>query len=214
MKLKSLDDCRLYAFVDTAYLDGRDPSVLAQQLCEGGADLVQVRAKDWPLAEVRRLAEKVIPVTQAAGVRLVINDHVEVARDIGAEACHLGQEDFFAAGHQQMAELRHGSFPREFGLSTHSPDQAQRAVAAVPDYVAIGPVFPTGTKPGRPAVTLEYVHWATAHLSLPWFAIGGITLENLDEVLAAGARRVCVVSAILQAPKVAKACSEFRRRLR
>lgn len=211
--MKPLNECRLYAFVDTAYLDGRDPSILARQLCDGGADLVQVRAKDWPVTEVRRLAEKIIPVTQAAGVRLVINDHVQLAGEIGAEVCHLGQEDFFDAGHVQVGELRHRAFPREFGLSTHSPDQARRAVAAGPDYVAIGPVFPTGTKPGRPAVTLDYVRWAAAHLSLPWFAIGGITLENLDEVLAAGATRVCVVSAILRAPKVVEACGEFRCRL-
>jgi thiamine-phosphate pyrophosphorylase len=79
--------------------------------------------------------------------------------------------------------------------------------------VAIGPVFATGTKPAAKPVTLEYVRWAAANVTLPWFAIGGINLTTVDEVVAAGARRICVVSAILNAPDVAKACREFHRRL-
>jgi thiamine-phosphate pyrophosphorylase len=78
----------------------------------------------------------------------------------------------------------------------------------------VGPVYPTATKPTARAVTLEYVRWAAAQVRIPWFAIGGINLGNLDEVLAAGARNICVVSAILQAPDVQKACQEFRDRLR
>ena len=95
----------------------------------------------------------------------------------------------------------------------HAPDQALLALAAGPDYLAIGPVYATPTKPGRPGVTLDYVRWAAAHVTIPWFAIGGITLQNLDEVLAAGAERICVVSAILRAPDIAKACQQFRERL-
>ena len=86
-------------------------------------------------------------------------------------------------------------------------------MAAGPDYLAIGPVYATGTKPTAKPVTLEYVRWATANVSIPWFAIGGINLKNLDEVLAAGARRVCVVSASLNAPDIARATAEFRERL-
>jgi thiamine-phosphate pyrophosphorylase len=99
------------------------------------------------------------------------------------------------------------------GLSTHSPEQAKRALAAEPDYLAIGPVYATGTKPMAKPVTLEYVRWAAVNVNIPWFAIGGIHLGNLDDVLAAGAKRICVVSAILNAQNVAKACAEFRRRL-
>lgn len=99
------------------------------------------------------------------------------------------------------------------GLSSHAPPQAERAAAAGAAYVAIGPVHATPTKPGRAPVTLDYVRWAATNVTIPWFAIGGITLTNLDEVLAAGATRICVVSAILNAPDVAQACREFRRRL-
>jgi len=101
----------------------------------------------------------------------------------------------------------------KIGLSTHSPDQAKRALAAGPDYIAIGPVYATGTKPTAKPVTLEYVRWAAENVKIPWFAIGGINLENLGDVLASGAQRICVVSAILNAPDVAKACAEFRKRL-
>jgi thiamine-phosphate pyrophosphorylase len=90
-------------------------------------------------------------------------------------------------------------------------------LAAGPDYIAIGPVYATGTKPMAKPVTLEYVRWAAAPqsgINIPWFAIGGINLENLDDVLATGAKRICVVSAILNATDVMKACAEFRRRLR
>jgi len=211
--MKTLADGRLYTFVDTAYLHGRDPAELARQLCACGSDLIQLRAKGASLDEVRRLTAAVLPVTRAAGVPLVINDHLEIAREFGAEFCHLGQEDFFDAGHRLVSELRAPGDTLRYGLSTHEPGQAQRAIAAGADYIAIGPVYATATKPGARPVTLEYVRWAAAHVPGPWFVIGGINLQTLDEVLAAGARNICVVSAILNAPDVARACREFRARL-
>jgi thiamine-phosphate pyrophosphorylase len=210
---RPLRDCRLYTFVDTAYLAGRDPVAIAKSLCDAGADLVQLRAKNLPPDEVLRLAEQILPVTNAARVRLVINDHLAVARLVRAPVLHLGQEDFFDHGHQHVSEVGASDGALEVGLSTHAPLQAVRAVAAGADYIAIGPIYATGTKPTAAPVTLDYVRWAAANIAIPWFAIGGINLRNLDEVLGAGATRVCVVSAILNAPDVAAACREFRRRL-
>lgn len=213
MRMKPLADCRLYAFVDTAYLHGRAPEVLAQQLCDGGAEVIQLRAKHSPLDEVRRMAEALLPVTRAAGAYLVINDHLSVTQEVGADMCHLGQEDFFDAGYEHVDELRAPQSEIRIGLSTHAPAQAQRALAAGADYVAIGPVYATDTKPTASPVTLDYVRWAAAEVKIPWFAIGGINLDNLADVLAAGATRICVVSAILNAKNAAHACAEFRRRL-
>ena len=211
--VKHIADCRLYTFVDTAYLNGRGITELARQLCDGGSDLIQLRAKSSPSHEIRRLAESILPITDRFGIGLVINDHPEVATEVGAQFCHLGQEDFFDAGHRQATDIT-GQPPRfKLGLSTHSPEQAIRAIQAGPDYIAIGPVYATGTKPSALPVTLDYVRWATSNVSLPWFAIGGITLTNLEEVLAAGARRICVVSAILNTPDVTRACQQFRERL-
>lgn len=211
---KSLADCRLYAFIDADYLRDRSPVQLARILCENGADIVQLRAKSWPSARIRGTAAELLDVTRPNGVRLVVNDHPDAARVSGADGCHLGQEDFFDAGWSHTAQLRPAGSRLEFGLSSHAPEQARRAVAAGADYVAIGPVYATPTKPGRPPVTLEYVRWAAGHLTLPWFAIGGVRFETLDDVLAAGATRVCVVSAILEARDPGAACREFSRRVR
>jgi thiamine-phosphate pyrophosphorylase len=211
--MRLIDDCLLYGFVDTAYLRGRTPELIAQQLCDGGADLIQLRAKDRSLEEVRQMAAALRPITEQAGVGLVINDYPDVARDVGADVCHLGQEDFFDQGYTYVSQVGAGDSPLPIGLSTHAPAQAERAVAAGPAYIAIGPVFATGTKPTAKPVTLDYVRWASTHVSLPWFAIGGITLDNLDTVLAAGARRVCVVSAILEAADLVRTCQAFKDRL-
>ena len=225
--MKPLRECRLYAFVDTAFLRGRAPATVAQQLCDGGADLIQLRAKQSPLAEVRRLAETILPVTRRAGIGLVINDHPSLAQELGAEFCHLGQEDFFGAGYTHVSQLATARKPAAarvdrqpactpqlgIGLSTAAPEQAARAVAAGADYLGVGPVYPTGTKPAAKPVTLDYVRWAAANIRIPWFAIGGINLDNVHEVVAAGAQRICVVSAILNADDLAAACRKFKARL-
>lgn len=211
--MKPLADCRLYTFVDTAYLHGRDPAGVAQQLCDGGSDVIQLRAKNVPRDAVRRMAGAIHLLTQRAGVWFVVNDHLDVAREVGAEICHLGQEDFFDAGHRHVDEIREPQSDIRIGLSTHAPAQCERAVAAGADYVAIGPVYPTGTKPTARPVTLDYVRWAAQHVNIPWFAIGGVNLSTLDDVLAAGAQRICVVSAILNAPDVAAECLRFKTRL-
>ena len=211
--MKPLADCKLYTFVDTAYLHGRAPELVAQQLCDGGSDLIQLRAKNSSPAEIHALAEKILPVTRHANVGLVINDHLDIAQEIGADICHLGQEDFFDAGFKNVSELKIQNSKLKIGLSTHAPAQAQRALDAGADYIAIGPIYATGTKPTAQPVTLDYARWAATNVNVPWFAIGGINLQTLDEVLAAGATRICVVSAILNAPDIARACGEFRRRL-
>jgi thiamine-phosphate pyrophosphorylase len=215
--MKPLPQCQLYAFVDTGYLRGRAPAAIAKQLCDGGADLIQLRAKQSSPDEVRRMAEEILPVTSRAGVPLIINDHLSVAQAAGAQFCHLGQEDFFSAGHTHISQLNtyqqsHAS-RIGIGLSSAAPNQAARAIAAGADYLGVGPVYPTGTKPTAKPVTLEYVRWAATNIQIPWFAIGGINLGNLDDVLAAGGRRICVVSAILNEDDLAMACRRFKDRL-
>jgi thiamine-phosphate pyrophosphorylase len=211
--MKPLAECRLYAFVDTHYFHGRAPEALARQLCDGGADLIQLRAKESPPEEVRRMAQAILSITRRAGVGLVINDHPGIASELGAELCHLGQEDFFGAGRTRVEQVLPGGRSVAVGLSTHSPEQAIKAMLAGAAYLGVGPVYATGTKPGVQPVTLEYVRWAKAHVTIPWFAIGGISLTNVEEVLTAGARRICVVSAILDAEDVAAACRAFRAKL-
>ena len=241
--MKPLADCKLYAFVDTAYLNGRGPEFIAQQLCDGGADLIQLRAKNSSLEEVRSMAEAIVPITMRAAVGLVINDHLSVAQHVGAQLCHLGQEDFFGQGNTHVSSLAKSSASKnpdsghpllkgegwgegegsvrkptahkaiQIGLSTHSPEQARKAIAAGADYIAIGPVYATGTKPGAKPVTLDYVRWAASNVTVPWFAIGGINLSNIHEVIAAGAQRICVVSAILNSDDIPGTCRKFKNHL-
>ena len=166
------------------------------------------------------MAEKLAGVLAGSGTGLVVNDFPSIAAAVGASFVHLGQEDFFDAGYshvsQVIANVQTGPVPDprlRVGLSTHSPQQAERAILAQADYIAVGPVFATGTKPAAKPVSLEYVRWAARHVTAPWFAIGGIRLDNLEAVLEAGARRICVVSAILRSADVAGACQKFKDRL-
>ena len=219
-----LADCKLYTFVDTAYLNGRAPEAVAQQLCDGGSDIIQLRAKQSSVSEVRKMAEKILSITARAGVPLIINDHLSIASDLSTVSpplstllgCHLGQEDFFNAGYTHTSEIKTKDSKSRtiIGLSSHSPAQAARAIASGADYIAIGPVYATGTKPSAKPVGLEYVDWATRNAKVPWFAIGGINLRNLGDVLAAGARRICVVSAILNSDNIAAECEKYKDQMR
>ncbi len=212
--MKPLAECFLYGFIDTAYLDGRPVADLTACLCDNGVDLLQFRAKELPTELVSEMASKVKVVTDRFDVPLVVNDYPEIADRLGAAYCHLGQEDLTFLKPSE-ADIRTSSRGNSWslGVSTHSPDQALRSIAIGASYLGVGPVYPTGTKPKAQPVTVDYVRWASTNVSLPWFAIGGISLLNLDEVLEAGAKRICVVSAILRAPDPARACRSFKNRL-
>jgi thiamine-phosphate pyrophosphorylase len=203
---------RLYGFVDTAYLEKRDPGEVARQLIAGGVDILQVRAKISSHAERVEIAMKALSAASGHGVPVIINDDIDAAFETGADGVHLGQEDWMALGGreeriQQLANMR------IVGLSTHSLEQAFAAERDGADYIGVGPVFATGTKPGAQPVGVELVREVARRVTVPFFAIGGITLTNMGRVLEAGATRVAVVSAILKAPDVAKAAEAFKRRL-
>ena len=211
MSKSAIAECRLYGFIDTAYLKGRDPGTVARQLIAGGVDIIQVRAKNEK--SMRRLAVA-LAVTRAAAdtpVPVIINDDIEVAYGSQADGVHLGQEDWArlpsADRHQRLLGLE------ALGLSTHSLPQALAAESDGANYIGVGPVFATGTKPGVPPVGLALVQQVAGRAAVPFFAIGGITLENLGAVLAAGATRVAVVSAILNAPDVTAAARAFKEQL-
>ncbi len=213
--MRKLEECRFYGFIDEAYRHGRSFESLAKALCDGGVDIIQLRMKGANSASILEAASLIHPITSAAGVYLVINDELEVASQMPDAFLHLGQEDFFDTGYQTMGDLKpfNQRTDLKLGLSTHAPDQAKKAISAGADYVAIGPVFATPTKPTANPVTLEYVQWASKNITIPWFCIGGINLNNLDEVLQAGAQRICVVSAILNAADIEKECVKYRSKL-
>jgi thiamine-phosphate pyrophosphorylase len=199
---------RLY-LVATPRPDQPEAEFLArvQAALSGSVDVLQLRCKDWEARPYIGLALKVRALTEASGVPLFINDRLDVALACGADGVHLGQQDLPLDWARQLAPNL------AVGRSTHAPEQAHEAVQEHPEYVAVGPVYATPTKPGRPAAGLEYVRWAAAHIHTVWYAIGGIDLSTLPEVLEAGARRVAVVRAILDAPDPAAAAAAFRQHL-
>ena len=206
-----LANCRLYGFIDTAYLAGRHPAELARQLIAGGADILQVRAKELSTPQRVELALAVIGVAFPKNLPVIINDDIDAAFESGADGVHLGQEDWAAIPKEQRTDRLANM--RIVGRSTHSLEQALQAERDGADYIGVGPVFPTGTKPGVPPVGVHLVKEVAARVAVPFFAIGGITLANLDEVRQAGATRVAVVSAILTTPDPAQAAQSFKRKL-
>src|SRR4051794_8777232 len=192
-----LESARLYFVCDRRPGGRRLAAVLGPAL-RGGVDVFQLRDKSAAENELRAAAAEARELCDAAGALFILNDRPDLVADVGADGVHVGQDD------ASVTAAREAVGPdRIVGLSTHSPEQL--AGAAGTDYVAIGPVHATPTKPGRPAVGLEYVRHAAAHARAPWFAIGGIDATNVGEVVAAGARRVVVVRAIAEAddPEVA-----------
>jgi thiamine-phosphate pyrophosphorylase len=211
MSNSRLAQCRLYGFIDTTHIDDLDPGELARDLIAGGVDILQVRAKERTHPERVAIGLKVVSAAFSSHVPVIIDDDVEAAFECGAHGVHLGQEDWAAIPREQRVERLANM--RIVGISTHSLDQALAAERDGASYIGIGPVFPTPTKPAAKSIGTEVLGQVAAQVKIPFFAIGGITMGNIGQVLEAGATRVAVVSAILKAPDVAAACAEFKNRL-
>lgn len=195
--LQSLHAARLYGIVDLGYVTAADVAPMTRDLVEGGVDILQLRAKKLTAAEVETLAKAMLPITRDAGVPLVINDHPEVAATVGSDGVHVGQDD------DSVAKARAIVGPDIFvGKSTHSLDQAVAAQAEKADYIGFGPLYATGTKPDYVPIGLQDITRVHELVSLPIFCIGGVNESRAVEILAAGARRVVVVSAFLLAADV------------
>ena len=166
-----------------------DLAAFLEAAVRGGVDLVQIRDKQVPDAELVPVLHEARQVTRRLGVPLVVNDRPDLATLVGADYVHVGQDDL------PVEEARR--FGVAVGLSTHAPEEIDQADG---DYIGVGPVYATPTKEGRPAVGLELVRYAAVHARQPWFAIGGIDETNVAEVVAAGAERIAVVRAIGDAP--------------
>jgi thiamine-phosphate pyrophosphorylase len=205
-----LGDARLYLCTDARRAQGDLPRFLDAVL-GAGVDIVQLREKGLEAAEELALLEVFAQACRRHGRLLAVNDRADVALAAGADVLHLGQDDLPVP----VARRILGPGPL-IGRSSHSPAQSDAAAAESDvDYFCAGPLWTTPTKPGRPATGLGLPeHIARTGPGRPWFAIGGISLDRLGEVLAAGATRVVVVRAITEADDPAAATREFTRRLR
>jgi thiamine-phosphate pyrophosphorylase len=191
---RRLAAARLY-LVSDARPGGRDlESVLAPAL-RGGVDVFQLRCKDATDEEILEAATVAREWCEVADALFIINDRPDLVGPAGADGVHVGQDD------TPVAEARGIAGPDALvGLSTHSPEQIDEAHAAGADYIGVGPVHATPTKPGRAAVGFDLVTYAARNAQLPWFAIGGVDADTVDAVMLAGANRVAVVRAITEAP--------------
>lgn len=200
-----LSDSRLYGIVDLGYVRPEEVESTTAALLRGGIRILQLRAKGIDPATVEQLARRMQPLCREAGAIFVLNDYPDMAARIGADAVHVGQD----AG--PLAAVRNIVGPQMLiGRSTHSPEQALAAVAEGADYIGFGPLFPTGTKPGRPSIGLQDIDAVQEKLGdFPMFCIGGINGTTLPSVLQAGARRVVIVSWLLQQPDPAAAARDI-----
>jgi len=184
---------------------------LTHRCVAGGADCIQLRAKDIDDDELFALAVEFVQICRDANVLSVINDRVDIAVAAGADGVHLGQNDLPI---EQARKLQLA--PLIIGKSTHSPEQLRAACRQYPAYVALGPVFSTGTKPAAEPVGLDYVRKATEQLAdtgIAHVAVGGVTLDNLGQVLNAGAKAIAVCSAVTEADDTAAACRALKEKI-
>jgi len=202
--MKSLATAQLYGILDLGYVAAEDAERVTERMLEGGVDVLQLRAKGSDEVEIEALAARLLPLTERAGVPLILNDYPQLVPAVGAQGAHVGQDDFavvdarWRAGRALAGEV---ALPL-IGKSTHSLAQAVAAEEEGADYIGFGPLFATPTKPGRPAIGLEDIRRVHELVSVPIFCIGGIKLENLPGIVAAGARRVVIVSGLLQAADI------------
>ena len=191
----------LYGILDFGYIAPAEAASFAGRMIEGGVGILQIRAKGLSERVAVEAALAVRKVIAGSGVPLILNDYPHLVDEAGADGVHVGQDDL------PVAEARAASSrPILVGQSTHSLAQAEAAVAEQPDYIGFGPLFATPTKPDYTPIGMEDIRAAHRRVDLPIFCIGGVKLENLPAVLAAGARRVVIVSGILQAPDVVAYC--------
>jgi thiamine-phosphate pyrophosphorylase len=197
---QALASAKLYGILDLGYVSPNQILSAASELLEGGVQILQLRAKKHSPSDIAAWGRDLLPFCHAAGVPFIINDHPEVARDIGADGIHIGQDDY------SVESVRNLVGPGVLiGLSTHSLTQLEAAhaktlTAAAPDYLGFGPLFATPTKPDYQPVGVADLPILPTKTHLPVFCIGGIKADNLTSVLQAGAQRVVIVSDLLTAP--------------
>jgi thiamine-phosphate pyrophosphorylase len=188
----------IYPVTCEEFSQGRSNLEVLEAVIQGGARIIQLREKEYPKKDLYHLALKFREMTAKVGVLLIINDHVDIALAVGADGVHLGQEDLPLTVARQLApELL-------IGASTHSLEDVLQAQKGGADYVNIGPIFPTRTKEGVERVLgPEAIATISPHVEVNFTVMGGINEANIDQVLAQGARRVAMVTAITRAADIA-----------
>jgi len=172
---------------------------------KSGVDIIQLREKKRSAKEIINLGYKIRELASAFNALFIVNDRIDIAKILHADGVHLGQDDISL---HTAREILGDKFI--IGISTHKPDDAIEAMKGGADYIGVGPVFKTPTKPGRTPVGLEYVKWAAENVTIPFYAIGSIDPDNINEVVKAGAKRAAVVRAIMNAKNPVENINMFK----
>jgi len=204
-RLQRLARARLYAIVDTGYVEPDRVPHVTEQLVLGGVDLIQLRAKKLPLAAIAELGKKMRAIIPSEGPLFILNDHPELVSEIGADGIHVGQDDLSVT--EARAKAGGGVI---VGKSTHSLNQAIAAEKEGADYIGVGPIYATPTKPDYVPVGPALIGQVSSAVRVPQFCIGGINEQTLPEVIAAGAQRVVIVSALLQSSDIQAYCKRVK----
>jgi thiamine-phosphate pyrophosphorylase len=200
-----MKDFRLYAITGEQFHPGREMVSVMEEAILGGADVIQLRDKSSDKQELLQKAKALRELTYRHGVTLIVNDHIDIALAADADGVHLGQGDLSLE--QARKQMGHNKI---IGISTHAIEEARQAQDGGADYIGVGPIFATSTKEDVVApVSVSYVRQVKEHIQIPFVAIGGIKLGNVDEVLRAGALRICAVSAIVGSSDVIGTCQAF-----
>ncbi len=197
-------DATLYVVLDRTAARGRDLDDLLGAVIDGGCRMVQLREKEWPSGRLLPLARRLRDRCRRAGVTFIVNDRVDLAVAVEADGVHLGQEDLPARTARPL--LRGGML---LGVSTHAVEQARAARDDGADYVAVGSMFATASKPDFQLVGPALIRKLRGEIRVPLVGIGGITHENVAEVVRAGADGVAVISAVCAAPDPTAATRRF-----
>jgi thiamine-phosphate pyrophosphorylase len=203
------EQIRLYVITAQDAHPGKSVIDVMEQTLIGGAGMLQLRNKTGSRSEVLEQAWALRALTRRYGVPFIVNDYPDIALEVDADGVHLGQDDMSI----KEARTLLGD-DKIIGISTHCAEHAVQAEREGADYIGVGPVFPTNTKPGKAAVTTAYVAEAASLVSIPFVAIGGITTDNADAVISAGAKRLCAVSAIVGSEDPAAVCRELLQKLK
>jgi thiamine-phosphate pyrophosphorylase len=195
---------RLYVILDRSVAGGRDLDALLAAVLAGGAEMIQLREKTSPSGTLFPVAQRLRARCGAAGVPFIVNDRVDLALAVDADGVHLGQDDLPPGAARPL--LKPGMI---LGLSTHSVEQAKAAQAAGADYIAVGSMFPTATKPEFQLVGPALARQVRPVVHVPLIGIGGITPDNVGDVIAAGVDGVAVISAVCGSPDPAAAARRF-----
>lgn len=200
-----MKDFKLYAITGEQFHEGRALISVMEEAIIGGCDIIQLREKNGTKREVLEKAKALRELTLKYNVPFIVNDHIDVALAVDADGIHLGQDDLPIKEARKIVGQ-----DKIIGISTHAIEEAREAEAHGADYIGVGPVFPTKSKVDVvDPVTTKYVQEVAAEINIPFVAIGGIKLHNVDQVLDAGATRICAISEIVGSDNIIATCKAF-----